>query len=253
MKKRVAILISGRGSNMMALVEAARAPDYPAEIVAIISSRPDAAGLTWAKAQGLPAQAIDHKAYASREAFDDAVHAALIEARVDLIALAGFMRIQSAGFVARWQGRQLNIHPSLLPLFKGLHPHKQALDAGVKISGCTVHFVTEEMDSGPIVAQAAVPVLDGDTPETLAARILRPSTNSIHRRSRWWHRAGPDSKTAGCRWTAPRAPKPHCSPRNPSDWLTAATPTPEKRIGRRTKLDRLSGTVLPDPEITLGY
>jgi phosphoribosylglycinamide formyltransferase-1 len=172
MKKRVAILISGRGSNMMALVEAARAPDYPAEIVSVIASRPDAAGLAWAKAQGVPATAIDHKAYATREAFDDAVHAALIEARTDLIALAGFMRIQSAGFVRKWQGRQLNIHPSLLPLFKGLHPHKQALDAGVKISGCSVHFVTEEMDSGPIVAQAAVPVLDGDTPETLAARIL---------------------------------------------------------------------------------
>jgi phosphoribosylglycinamide formyltransferase-1 len=172
MKKRVAILISGRGSNMMALVEAARAPDYPAEIVSVIASRPDAAGLAWATSQGLPAVAIDHKAYATREAFDDAVHAALIEARTDLIALAGFMRIQSAGFVRKWQGRQLNIHPSLLPLFKGLHPHKQALDAGVKISGCSVHFVTEEMDSGPIVAQAAVPVLDGDTPETLAARIL---------------------------------------------------------------------------------
>jgi len=173
MKKRVAILISGRGSNMTALVEAARAADHPAEIVAIISSRPEAAGLTWARAQGLPAQAIDHKAFASREAFDDAVHAALTEARVDLIALAGFMRIQSAGFVERWQGRQLNIHPSLLPLFKGLHPHKQALDAGVKISGCTVHFVTKEMDSGPIVAQAAVPVLEGDTPESLATRILQ--------------------------------------------------------------------------------
>jgi len=173
MKKRVAILISGRGSNMMALVEAARAADYPAEIAAVISSRPDAAGLAWAKAQGLPARAIDHKAFPSREAFDEAVHAALDEARVDLIALAGFMRIQSAGFVQRWQGRQLNIHPALLPLFKGLHPHKQALDAGVKISGCTVHFVTQEMDSGPIVAQAAVPVLDGDTPESLEARILQ--------------------------------------------------------------------------------
>jgi phosphoribosylglycinamide formyltransferase 1 len=173
MKKRVAILISGRGSNMMALVEAARAADYPAEVVAIISSRSDAAGLAWAKAQGLPAQAINHKAFPSREAFDDAVHAALAEARVDYVALAGFMRIQSAGFVARWLGRQLNIHPSLLPLFKGLHPHKQALDAGVKLSGCTVHFVTEEMDSGPIVAQAAVPVLDGDTSETLAKRILQ--------------------------------------------------------------------------------
>jgi phosphoribosylglycinamide formyltransferase 1 len=172
MKKRVAILISGRGSNMMALVGAARAGDYPAEIAAIISNRPDAAGLAWAKAQGLPARAIDHKAFPSREAFDEAVHAALEEAGADLVALAGFMRIQSAGFVARWMGRQLNIHPALLPSFKGLHPHQQALEAGVKISGCTVHFVTEMADSGPIVAQAAVPVLDSDTPETLEARIL---------------------------------------------------------------------------------
>jgi phosphoribosylglycinamide formyltransferase-1 len=171
-KKRVGILISGRGSNMMALVEAARAADYPAEIAAVICNAPDAAGLAWARAQGLPARAIDHKAYPSREAFDSTVHAALTEAGVELVALAGFMRIQSAGFVAQWQGRQLNIHPSLLPLFKGLHPHRQALDAGVKISGCTVHFVTTEMDSGPIVAQAAVPVLDGDTPDTLAARVL---------------------------------------------------------------------------------
>jgi phosphoribosylglycinamide formyltransferase-1 len=172
MKKRVGILISGRGSNMMALVEAARAADYPAEIATVISNVPDAAGLAWAKARGVPSGAIDHKAYPSREAFDAAVHEALMNLGVDLIALAGFMRIQSAGFVAQWQGRQLNIHPSLLPLFKGLHPHRQALDAGVKLSGCTVHFVTPEMDSGPIVAQAAVPVLDGDTPDTLAARVL---------------------------------------------------------------------------------
>ena len=171
-KKRVAILISGRGSNMMALVEAMRARDYPAELAIIISSRPDAAGLAWAKAQGLPAKAIDHKAFASREAFDDAVHAALTEAGADLVALAGFMRIESAGFVRKWLGRQFNIHPALLPLFKGLQPHKQAIEAGVKVSGCTVHFVTEEMDSGPIVAQAAVPVLDEDTPKTLEARIL---------------------------------------------------------------------------------
>lgn len=172
-KKRVAILISGRGSNMMALVEAARAADYPAEIALIVSSRPGAAGLAWAQAQGLPAVAFDHTSYATREAFDDAIHAALTEARIDLVALAGFMRLQSVAFVARWRGRQLNIHPSLLPLFKGLHPHQQALDAGVKISGCTVHFVTEEMDSGPIVAQAAVPVNAGDTAESLSERILR--------------------------------------------------------------------------------
>jgi phosphoribosylglycinamide formyltransferase 1 len=171
-KKRVGILISGRGSNMMALVEAARRPDYPAEVAVVIASRPGAPGLAWAKEQGLPAIAIDHKGYASREAFDDAVHAELIRASADLVALAGFMRIQSAGFVEKWRGRQLNIHPALLPLFKGLHPQKQALEAGVKVSGCTVHFVTEDMDAGPIIAQAAVPVLDGDTPDTLAARIL---------------------------------------------------------------------------------
>ena len=172
MKKRVGILISGRGSNMMALAEAMRAPDYPAEIATVISSRTDAPGLAWAKAQGLPMLALDHKAYPSREAFDEAMHEALAAAGVEIVALAGFMRIQSAAFVAKWAGRQLNIHPSLLPLFKGLHPHKQALDAGVKISGCTVHFVTEEMDAGPIVAQAAVPVHSADTPETLADRIL---------------------------------------------------------------------------------
>jgi phosphoribosylglycinamide formyltransferase 1 len=172
MKKRVGILISGRGSNMMALVEAARAPDYPAEIATVISSRPDAPGLAWAKSQNVDARALDHKSYASREAFDEAIHTTLTAAGVELVALAGFMRIQSSAFVARWAGRQLNIHPSLLPLFKGLHPHKQAIDAGVKVSGCTVHFVTEEMDAGPIVAQAAVPVLDADTPETLADRIL---------------------------------------------------------------------------------
>ncbi|KAB2915264.1 MAG: phosphoribosylglycinamide formyltransferase [Hyphomicrobiaceae bacterium] len=172
MKKRVAILISGRGSNMMALVEAARAPDYPAEMAIVISSRPDAPGLAWAKAQGLAAVAIDHKAHATREAFDEAIHAALTNAGVELVALAGFMRIQSAAFVRRWIGRQLNIHPSLLPLFKGLHPQQQALDAGVRISGCTVHFVTEEMDAGPIIAQAAVPVLPDDDADTLAARIL---------------------------------------------------------------------------------
>jgi phosphoribosylglycinamide formyltransferase 1 len=171
-RSRVGILISGRGSNMMALVEAARAAGYPAEIATVISNVPEAPGLAWAKAQGLPTGVIDHKAYPSREAFDAVVHETLTDLGVELIALAGFMRIQSAGFVERWQGRQLNIHPSLLPLFKGLHPHAQALAAGVKISGCTVHFVTPEMDSGPIVAQAAVPVLDGDTPDSLAERIL---------------------------------------------------------------------------------
>ena len=171
-KKRVAILISGRGSNMMALIEAARARDYPAEIVAVVCSRPEAAGYAWARAQGLPATLIDHRDFASREAFDEAIDQVLAKACVDLVALAGFMRIQSPGFVRKWQGRQLNIHPSLLPAFKGLHPQQQALDAGVKISGCTVHFVTEDLDSGPIIAQAAVPVHEGDSAQALAARIL---------------------------------------------------------------------------------
>jgi phosphoribosylglycinamide formyltransferase-1 len=172
-KRRLAILISGRGSNMMALVAAARAPDYPADVIAIVSSRPDAAGLAWARAEGLPATLIDHKAYASREAFDAAVDRVLTEADVELVALAGFMRIQSPQFVRKWQARQLNIHPSLLPAFKGLNPQAQALEAGVKISGCTVHFVTEDLDGGPIIAQTAVPVCEGDTAQSLAARILR--------------------------------------------------------------------------------
>jgi phosphoribosylglycinamide formyltransferase-1 len=171
-KRRLAILISGRGSNMMALVAAARAPNYPATVAAIISNRPEAAGLAWARAEGLPATLIDHKAYPSREAFDAALDQVLVEADVELIALAGFLRIQTPGFVRKWQGRQLNIHPSLLPAFKGLNPQAQALNAGVKISGCTVHFVSEDVDGGPIIAQAAVPVCEGDSPESLAARIL---------------------------------------------------------------------------------
>ena len=172
MKKRVGILISGRGSNMAALAEAARAADYPAEIAIVISNRPHAPGLERARQAGIKSLAIDHKAYPSREAFDDAVEAALRAEGVELVAHAGFMRIQSAAFATRWLGRQLNIHPSLLPAFKGLQPQKQALDAGVLISGCTVHFVTPELDSGPIIAQAAVPVHAGDSPETLADRIL---------------------------------------------------------------------------------
>lgn len=172
MKKRVAILISGRGSNMGALIEAARAVDYPAEIVLVISNRPQAPGLDLARAAGIKTQVIDHKAFPSREAFDAEVEKALLADNIELVCQAGFMRIQSAPFAQRWLGRQLNMHPSLLPAFKGLHPHKQALDAGVRISGCTVHFVTPELDAGPIIAQAAVPVLEGDTPETLADRIL---------------------------------------------------------------------------------
>jgi phosphoribosylglycinamide formyltransferase-1 len=172
MKKRVGILISGRGTNMVSLAEAAREPDYPAEIVLVVSNRPNAPGIERAKALGLKTAVIDHKAFPSREAFDEAVEAALLAERVELVCQAGFMRIQSEPFATRWLGRQLNIHPSLLPLFKGLHPHQQAIDAGVRISGCSVHFVTPELDAGPIVAQAAVPVLAGDTAATLEARIL---------------------------------------------------------------------------------
>lgn len=171
-KKRVAILISGRGSNMRALVEAARAPDYPAEIALVISNRPEADGLAWAKGEGIPALALDHKLYENREHFEGQLQSVLDISKIDLVALAGFMRLMTPSFVERWSGRMINIHPSLLPLFKGLHTHEQAIAAGVRISGCTVHFVSSEMDAGPIVAQAAVPVLAGDTPEALAARVL---------------------------------------------------------------------------------
>lgn len=171
-KKRTAILISGRGSNMQALAAAARAADYPAEIVLVISNRPDAAGLQWAEANGLARLVIDHKAHASRAAFEDALQQALDGANVELIALAGFMRLMTPAFVERWRNRMINIHPSLLPSFRGLHTHEQALAAGVRIAGCTVHFVRTETDTGPIIAQAAVPVLSSDTATTLAARVL---------------------------------------------------------------------------------
>lgn len=172
-KKRVGILISGRGSNMMSLVEAACAPSYPAEIVCVISNRPEAAGLSWAKSQGIAVDAIDHKAFETRPAFEDALHERLIAHNVELVVLAGFMRVLTEGFVDRWRDLMLNIHPSLLPSFKGLHTHARALAAGVKIAGCTVHVVRAEMDAGPIVAQAAVPVLPDDTEQSLSERILK--------------------------------------------------------------------------------
>jgi phosphoribosylglycinamide formyltransferase-1 len=171
-KVRVAVLISGRGSNMVALLEAARDPAYPAEIVLVLSNNPEAEGLTRAAAAGIPTQAIDHRAYPDRASFDAAVDAALREAGADLVCLAGFMRILTDGFVEGWAGRMLNIHPSLLPLFKGTHTHAQALAAGVRLHGCTVHFVVPELDAGPIVAQAAVPVHQGDDPDSLAARVI---------------------------------------------------------------------------------
>jgi len=170
---RTAVLISGRGSNLRALANAARAPDYPAQIVLVISNRADAPGLEIAQAFGIPAKVISHGEFDSREAFDAAIDAALREADASLVCEAGFMRIHSEWFVKRWEGRLINIHPSLLPAFPGIRVHRQALEAGVKISGCTVHFVVPELDSGPIIAQAAVPVLPDDTPETLAARVLQ--------------------------------------------------------------------------------
>lgn len=157
---------------MMKLVEAARTPGYPAEIVAVISNRQEAEGLVWAAAQGLPTVAIDHKTYATRAAFEAKLHAALMEFQTELICNAGFMRMLTGGFVDRWRDRQLNIHPSLLPAFPGLDTHQRALDAGVKIVGCTVHFVRLEMDTGPIVAQSAVPVMPGDTAAALGQRVL---------------------------------------------------------------------------------
>lgn len=171
-KKRVGILISGRGSNMMSLIAAARAADYPAAIACVVSNRPEAEGLFKAAGAGLPTRAIDHAQFADREAFEAELDATLRSFSVDLVACAGFMRKMTAGFVERWRDRMLNIHPSLLPAFKGLDTHARALQAGVKLAGCTVHIVRPEVDSGPILAQAAVPVLDGDTPESLAARVL---------------------------------------------------------------------------------
>ena len=173
-KKRVAILISGRGSNMMALVEAAVAPDFPAEIALVLSNRPDAAGLDWAASRGIRTASIDHKTYGKdREAFERAMQAVLQDNAIDLVCLAGFMRVLTPWLVAQWQGRMLNIHPALLPSYRGLHTHERALEDGVKIHGCTVHFVVPEMDAGPIILQAAVPVEDSDDAETLAARVLK--------------------------------------------------------------------------------
>jgi phosphoribosylglycinamide formyltransferase 1 len=172
-RKRVAILISGRGSNMAALIDAAKAPDYPAEIVLVVSNRPDALGLVHAREAGIATALIDHRAFgADREAFERAIDAALDDHRIDLVCLAGFMRLFTPWFVSRWSGRMLNIHPALLPEFKGLNTHRRALEAGAKRHGATVHFVAAEMDSGPIIVQEAVPVLDGDTEETLSRRVL---------------------------------------------------------------------------------
>lgn len=166
------MLISGRGSNMKALLDAAKDPTYPAEIVLVVANVPGAGGLDIARAAGIDTATIDHRGKGGREAFERELHARLLEAGTELVCLAGFMRLLTPFFVDAWAGKMLNIHPSLLPAFPGLDTHQRALDAGVKFGGCTVHFVTSEMDVGPIVAQAAVPILPGDDAPTLAARVL---------------------------------------------------------------------------------
>jgi len=169
---KLGVLISGRGSNLLALIEACKASDYPAEIVLVVSNKADAKGLEHADAAGIATTVVEHGGYPDRETFDKAVHEKLADAGVELVCLAGFMRLLSSWFVETWSDRVVNIHPSLLPAFKGIDAHAQAIATGVKLSGCTVHIVRPEMDAGPILVQAAVPVLPGDDEDTLAARIL---------------------------------------------------------------------------------
>jgi phosphoribosylglycinamide formyltransferase-1 len=172
-RKKIGVLISGRGSNLQALLDACADPEYPAAIVLVISNQAGVQGLARAEAAGVPTRVIAHRDFPDRAEFDAAVTAALEEAGVDLVCMAGFMRIVTEGFIAHWKDRLINIHPALLPAFPGLDTHARALAAGVKLHGCTVHLVRFEVDTGPIIGQAAVPVLPGDTPETLAARVLK--------------------------------------------------------------------------------
>jgi len=184
--KSIVILISGRGSNMEAVVQRCAAEGWPARVAAVISNRVDAGGLSFAAAQGIATAVVDHRAYATREAFDDALAAAIDAYRPDLVLMAGFMRILGERFVRRYEGRMLNIHPSLLPLFPGLHTHQRALDAGCKLTGATVHFVTPTLDHGPIVIQSVVPVRDGDDAGTLAARVLATEHRIYPCAARWF-------------------------------------------------------------------
>jgi formyltetrahydrofolate-dependent phosphoribosylglycinamide formyltransferase len=172
-RKKVAILISGRGSNMAALIAAAIDPSFPAEIVGVISNRSDARGLETAATHSIPTTVVSSRDYDGREAHDAAIHKALTEFKAEIVCLAGYMRLLTPDFVQKWKGRMINIHPALLPSFRGLDTHARALATGVRVHGCTVHFVTPEMDEGPIIAQAAVPVLTGDTEETLGERVLK--------------------------------------------------------------------------------
>jgi phosphoribosylglycinamide formyltransferase 1 len=172
-KRRVGVLISGRGSNMMALVEAAKNADFPAEIALVVSNKPDAAGITYARDNGVRSAVVIDRGFPTREQFEKALDQTLRDAHVEIVCLAGFMRILTPWFVERWMGRMINIHPSLLPAYKGLHTHERALADGVRIHGCSVHFVVPELDAGPIIAQAAVPVEPGDDAGALAARVLQ--------------------------------------------------------------------------------
>ncbi len=184
--KRIVILISGRGSNMQAIQQACVAEGWAARVVGVVSNRADAAGLVFAAQRGIDTVVVDHKGFASREAFDDALAAAIDRFAPDLVALAGFMRILGARFVARYEGRFLNVHPSLLPAFTGLHTHRRAIEAGCKVAGATVHFVTAELDHGPIVMQAVVPVLAGDDESRLAARVLTVEHQIYPRAVSWF-------------------------------------------------------------------
>jgi len=183
--KSIVILISGRGSNMEAIVHACQREGWPARIAAVVSNKADASGLRFAAEQGIATAVVDHKAYPSREAFDAELARVVDTFAPDVVVLAGFMRILTEGFVRHFEGRMLNVHPSLLPAFPGLHTHQRAIEAGCKLAGATVHFVTPELDHGPIVAQAAVPVLPGDTPEALSARVLAQEHRVYPQAVRW--------------------------------------------------------------------
>jgi len=183
--KNIVILISGRGSNMEAIVKACAAEGWPARVAAVISNRPDAAGLAFAQAHGIATAVVDHKAFAERSDFDSALADSVAAHQPDLIVLAGFMRILSSAFVRRFEGRIVNVHPSLLPSFTGLHTHRRAIAAGCKLAGVTVHFVTAELDHGPIIAQAIVPVLPDDTEQSLSARVLAREHVLYPRVVRW--------------------------------------------------------------------
>jgi phosphoribosylglycinamide formyltransferase 1 len=171
-KLKLGVLISGRGSNLQSLIDAAQDPGFPAEIALVFSNVPGAAGLDRASKAGIATSVINHKDFDGRAPFEDALHATLMEAGIELVCLAGFMRLLTDGFVNRWLDKMINIHPSLLPSFKGLHTHERAIEAGVRFSGCTIHFVRPEMDDGPIIAQAAVPIRQEDTADSLAGRVL---------------------------------------------------------------------------------